>query len=147
VQEGGGVGVPEMRLAFAFSKRLPESNARQLRASPRPRAPDSSGFGRMSAAAGNHTISPAQMGFWLSNAACPRQESNLRTRFRKPLLYPLSYGGGIAVCRGDVVEPGPKVLSTVARPCCDRSGPVSIERSRYLTLAAFCSVRLSRQGG
>ena len=24
---------------------------------------------------------------------CPRQESNLRTRFRKPLLYPLSYGG------------------------------------------------------
>jgi hypothetical protein len=25
--------------------------------------------------------------------ACPRQESNLRTRFRKPLLYPLSYGG------------------------------------------------------
>src|ERR671917_1813095 len=26
-------------------------------------------------------------------ARCPRQESNLRTRFRKPLLYPLSYGG------------------------------------------------------
>ena len=26
-------------------------------------------------------------------AKCPRQESNLRTRFRKPLLYPLSYGG------------------------------------------------------
>ena len=24
----------------------------------------------------------------------PRQESNLRTWFRKPLLYPLSYGGG-----------------------------------------------------
>ena len=23
----------------------------------------------------------------------PRRESNLRTRFRKPLLYPLSYGG------------------------------------------------------
>ena len=23
----------------------------------------------------------------------PRQESNLRTWFRKPLLYPLSYGG------------------------------------------------------
>jgi hypothetical protein len=28
---------------------------------------------------------------------CPRQESNLRTRFRKPLLYPLSYGGGCFV--------------------------------------------------
>src|SRR5260370_25375408 len=24
---------------------------------------------------------------------CPRQESNLGTRFRKPTLYPLSYGG------------------------------------------------------
>ena len=24
----------------------------------------------------------------------PRQESNLRTRVRNPLLYPLSYGGG-----------------------------------------------------
>ena len=23
----------------------------------------------------------------------PREDSNLRTRFRKPLLYPLSYGG------------------------------------------------------
>jgi glycogen debranching enzyme len=29
----------------------------------------------------------------IRQAACPRQESNLRTRFRKPLLYPLSYGG------------------------------------------------------
>ena len=26
-------------------------------------------------------------------AQCPRHESNMRTRFRKPLLYPLSYGG------------------------------------------------------
>src|SRR4030095_2432705 len=25
---------------------------------------------------------------------CPRQDSNLRTRLRRPLLYPLSYGGG-----------------------------------------------------
>ena len=23
---------------------------------------------------------------------CPRQDSNLRSRFRKPMLYPLSYG-------------------------------------------------------
>ena len=29
----------------------------------------------------------------VSTRECPRQESNLRTRFRKPLLYPLSYGG------------------------------------------------------
>src|SRR4029078_9138786 len=37
-----------------------------------------------------------------STSECPRQESNLRTRFRKPLLYPLSYGGfwlNQAVCR------------------------------------------------
>jgi hypothetical protein len=31
---------------------------------------------------------------------CPRQDSNLRHRLRRPVLYPLSYGGvwwGIAV--------------------------------------------------
>ncbi len=26
---------------------------------------------------------------------CPREDSNLRTRFRKPMLYPLSYEGGV----------------------------------------------------
>jgi hypothetical protein len=26
---------------------------------------------------------------------CPRQESNLGARFRKPALYPLSYGGEV----------------------------------------------------
>ena len=26
---------------------------------------------------------------------CPRQESNLRTRLRRAVLYPLSYGGSI----------------------------------------------------
>jgi hypothetical protein len=30
---------------------------------------------------------------------CPRHESNMRTRFRKPLLYPLSYGGVNQICR------------------------------------------------
>lgn len=28
-----------------------------------------------------------------NEARCPRQDLNLRTRFRKPLLYPLSYEG------------------------------------------------------
>ena len=28
-----------------------------------------------------------------SEEKCPRAGSNGRTRFRKPLLYPLSYGG------------------------------------------------------
>jgi hypothetical protein len=31
--------------------------------------------------------------FGLGVAEYPRQDSNLCTRFRKPLLYPLSYGG------------------------------------------------------
>jgi hypothetical protein len=26
--------------------------------------------------------------------ACPREDSNLRTRLRRPVLYPLSYEGG-----------------------------------------------------
>ena len=30
---------------------------------------------------------------WSAPVECPREDSNLRTRFRKPLLYPLSYGG------------------------------------------------------
>ena len=34
------------------------------------------------------------------HAGCPRQESNLRTRFRKPLLYPLSYGGVLCLFAG-----------------------------------------------
>ena len=29
------------------------------------------------------------------NAWCPRQESNLRTWLRRPMLYPLSYEGGV----------------------------------------------------
>ena len=35
-----------------------------------------------------------QTGFLQGKEQCPRHESNVRTRFRKPLLYPLSYGGG-----------------------------------------------------
>ena len=31
----------------------------------------------------------------------PRQDSNLGTRFRKPMLYPLSYEGGRCDERGD----------------------------------------------
>jgi hypothetical protein len=43
---------------------------------------------------------------------CPRPESNQRTRFRKPLLYPLSYGG-----RKSFGEPGALslLISTVVR--------------------------------
>ncbi len=37
----------------------------------------------------------------LSELECPRQDSNLRTRLRRPLLYPLSYGGVSSRLRGD----------------------------------------------
>ena len=35
----------------------------------------------------------------LVDRSCPRQDSNLRTWFRKPLLYPLSYGGNLPAPR------------------------------------------------
>src|SRR5436190_22692005 len=39
---------------------------------------------------------------------CPRPESNQRTRFRKPLLYPLSYGGRLSAM---VSRPRPPPLA------------------------------------
>ena len=38
--------------------------------------------------------------FGLVRSARPRQDSNLGTRFRKPMLYPLSYGGGAGAIGG-----------------------------------------------
>jgi hypothetical protein len=44
---------------------------------------------------------------------CPRPESNQCTRFRKPLLYPLSYGGGSTRFAGYIrVRPSGAALST-----------------------------------
>ena len=37
---------------------------------------------------------------------CPREESNLRTRFRKPLLYPLSYEGKRKLVHTRIVASG-----------------------------------------
>ena len=34
------------------------------------------------------------------NRLCPRQDSNLRTRLRRPMLYPLSYEGGTGQASG-----------------------------------------------
>ena len=44
---------------------------------------------------------------------CPRQDSNLGTRFRKPLLYPLSYGGAVLLLSASIVE-GTRGLAQVA---------------------------------
>lgn len=41
-------------------------------------------------------------------AECPREESNLRLRFRRPALYPLSYGGMVSM---DGIEPSASALS------------------------------------
>ncbi len=46
----------------------------------------------------------SERGFGSLTGECPRQDSNLRTRLRRPLLYPLSYGGVSAaelLARGD----------------------------------------------
>ena len=49
--------------------------------------------GRGSLLPGKHAwpyTGPRPPGWWW----CPRQDSNLRTRLRRPVLYPLSYEGG-----------------------------------------------------
>ena len=65
-------------LATAAASRLSPSDA-----SPSRRA-------RMGGDAWGSRNRPAQA---MRLGKCPRHESNMRTRFRKPLLYPLSYGG------------------------------------------------------
>jgi hypothetical protein len=39
------------------------------------------------------TVLAGQEPYWLVTRWCPRQDSNLRSRLRRPLLSPLSYGG------------------------------------------------------
>jgi hypothetical protein len=39
------------------------------------------------------SVLPGQSPFGLFASGCPRQDSNLRSRLRRPLLSPLSYGG------------------------------------------------------
>jgi hypothetical protein len=38
---------------------------------------------------------PAQKAFAAGRKKRPQQDSNLRTRLRRPMLYPLSYGGSV----------------------------------------------------
>ncbi len=47
------------------------------------------------------SVSTGERVFSALPAKCPRQDSNLRTRLRRPMLYPLSYGGDIAALGGD----------------------------------------------
>jgi hypothetical protein len=69
------------------------TTARQSRASEPLFQAVLSGLGRTNVRATRSAGIRSTIRDWLEQAACPRQESNLRARFRKPLLYPLSYGG------------------------------------------------------
>src|SRR6478672_7453336 len=62
---------------------------------------------------------------------CPRQDSNLRTRLRRPMLYPLSYeGGGWRITgrrpggRGVFLVPSDSRI--VGAPPCTRSCPFGV---------------------
>ncbi len=83
----------------------------------------------------------------------PRQDSNLRTRLRRPLLYPLSYGGS-SRCRGDRVnstslEGLPRnQVSGVPGPGGDRAGtrrgagprmPAGVEKGKSRTPGEGCA--------
>jgi hypothetical protein len=47
---------------------------------------------------------------------CPRQESNLGTWFRKPLLYPLSYGGSVGFMKHSALDPSVHHERRVLKP-------------------------------
>ncbi len=57
---------------------------------------------------------------------CPRPESNQRTRFRKPLLYPLSYGGKTPLCRDFLPRGISVILSTGWSVRYDESSPAGL---------------------
>jgi hypothetical protein len=85
-------GLGRRRLSVWKTRGIPAA----ILSSKRQSVPPKSGLRRTSAAtyfvrprAGNPSPSRVPRNI----EGCPRQESNLRTRFRKPLLYPLSYGG------------------------------------------------------
>ena len=45
-----------------------------------------------------------------TSRVCPRQDSNLRTRLRRPALYPLSYEGGLG--KSSNAPPGDRGLGS-----------------------------------
>ena len=48
---------------------------------------------------------PAQPGLTAGTKKRPQQDSNLRSRLRRPMLYPLSYGGSVTWERVPVNRP------------------------------------------
>ena len=63
----------------------------------------------------------------------PRQDSNLRTRLRRPLLYPLSYEGGGQKVAGDRVARGRRSRLCILAGEGGRPGPVILSQfARYV---------------
>jgi hypothetical protein len=73
---------------------------------------------------------------------CPRPESNQRTRFRKPLLYPLSYGGSLGsvalLSHGLDQAPGSLRRGSAAQVS-PAGGDCSTEGRNFPTLKGFQS--------
>jgi hypothetical protein len=63
----------------------------------------------------------------------PRQDSNLRTRFRKPMLYPLSYGGSVSFSIPSL-ETSTRTTRE-PRSCIRRIGDVMFEASAVMCAA------------
>src|SRR5262249_49651434 len=101
---GRAVAAPGVLPLFALAARSP-SCLGQPALGMKPKAWHARGRNRPSARAatslatslrGRGSLLPRPL--YSQDLACPRHESNMRTRFRKPLLYPLSYGGDASLC-------------------------------------------------
>src|SRR6266550_8074795 len=97
---GGLASLLRLRLVRTRPTRAPT-----LRDVPAQRAEPADALRRTSFSSAAFRVSEAG-----GTARCPRPESNQRTRFRKPLLYPLSYGGSRTLC------PGARGLDAVESP-------------------------------
>src|SRR5437867_11970676 len=60
-------------------------------------------------------LRPAQRAKPLLSTKRPQQDSNLRSRLRRPMLYPLSYGGYATWERVPVNQPSPDTRRDSAR--------------------------------
>ena len=66
------------------------------------------------------TPSEAIIANWWRQGMCPQKDSNLRTWLRRPVLYPLSYGGSVTQkgyqSAAAVVTCAPRVLVRLSPP-------------------------------
>ena len=87
-----GLSAPRRAVRASTDGLLTECSALRTRATARPRA-----HGQEARAAGPPAAVPSayMLGALGVHARCPRRDSNARTRLRRPMLYPLSYEGGL----------------------------------------------------